>query len=426
MPGGLLQLTIVGEQNKYLTGHPKMTYFKYGYCQHTNFSMESIPQVFDGTIDFGQKVSATITRNGDLISDMMLEINIPSLTPIVDDDLNVYRVNWVNGIAYRIIEYVSIEIGGTEIDRHTGDWLYLKHELELSNTEKQKRNQLVHMENYFVFDDSKPLKCYVPLQFWFTKEIGNAIPLVSLQYHDVKIHVKFRNFEECVVVEKLVDFTPTTNNSTPQTQSTSISPTKVSLSGVKLYCDYIFLDKQERKWFAQTTHRYLIEQVQYNGVDHITSNEHKLQLNFNHPCKELVWYTTLSNKTQQNDWLNFGKSQNELNQYGSLPNDQLLDSATLFLNGHERISKRDADYFRLVTSNQYHSGQFDNYVYCYPFSLFPEKMQPSGALNFSIIDNAFMLFKNTKSDVEHDVHMYAINYNLLIVTQGMAGLAFSN
>lgn len=426
MPGGLLQLTITGEQNKFLTGNPKMTYFKYGYCQHTNFAMESISQVFDGTIDFGQKVSTTITRNGDLVSGMMLEITLPELPSLVENS-QTFRVNWVNAIGYYLIEYISLEIGGTEIDRHTGEWLYLQHQLELPLTKKKLRDELVHHQEFTVIEDSSKLKCYVPLQFWFSKEIGNAIPLVSLQYHDVKVHVKFRDFEKCVIVEKIVNYTSSSTNCIePESIEATRLPPPVSIQDAKLYCDYIFLDKQERKWFAQTTHRYLIEQLQYNGVEHIVSSEHKLQLVFNHPCKELIWYSTLANSTQKNDWLNFSKTPNTLNNYGSSPKNDILQTATLFLNGHERLSPRDAAYFRLVNAEQFHSGVPDNYVYSYPFSLFPEKMQPSGVLNFSMIDNAFMTFTNSPDILEHDVHMFAKNYNILIITQGMAGLAFSN
>jgi len=425
MPGGLLQLTITGEQNKYLTGDPKMTYFKYGYCQYTNFAMESIEQVLDGTIDFGQRVSATLARNGDLVSGLTLEVVLPAL-PKIQDGQNQFLVNWVNAVGYYLIESISIEIGGTEIVRHSGEWLYVQHELLKTETQKHLSNTLVHNKPYFVFEESKEIKCYIPLSFWFTKEIGNALPLVSLQNHDVKVHVSFRDFTKCVIVEKLINYTPNNTTTEPVITTTSTPPTKVSIKSAKLYCDYIFLDKQERKWFAQTSHRYLVEQVQFNGIERVSSKDHKMSLQFNHPCKELVWYATRKHKTQENDWLNFGKTDNQMNQYGSKPENDILDTATLFLNGHERISPRDATYFRLVTTGQHHTGYPNNYIYCYPLSLFPEKLQPSGALNFSIIDNAFMSFTdNSGNSVEHDIHMYA-NYNILIVTQGMGGLAFSN
>ena len=260
MPGGLLQLTITGEQNKYLTGDPKMTFFKYGYCQHTNFAMESIEQLFDGTIDFNQRITATIARNGDLVSGMTLEIVLPAL-PVITDGLNQYRVNWVNAIGYYIIESLTLEIGGTEIVRQSGEWLYLQHELLKTETQKRLTNKLVQNKTYVVFEDSKETKCYIPLSFWFTKEIGNALPLVSLQSHDVKVHLKLRDFHKCVIVEKIVDYTPTTNSTEPIVSTTQEKPPKIPITSAKLYCDYIFLDKQERKWFAQTTHRYLIEQI---------------------------------------------------------------------------------------------------------------------------------------------------------------------
>jgi len=436
MPGGLLQLTVVGTQNKYLTGKPNMTYFKYGYCQHTNFACESINQTFDGTVDFGQKITTKISRHGDLVSNMILEINLPKLTNITeekDGQTSVHRVNWVNGIGYRIIDYISIDIGGTEIDRHTGEFLYLQHELTLTNSKKKNQDLMVGLSDTFTFSDEDNFnekRLYIPLKFWFTKEIGNSIPLVALQYHDVTVHVKFKSFHECVITEKMINYNYEFSNSNAEIDIVSVQacenlPEVQHIISAELFCDYIFLDKQERKWFAQTTHRFLIEQVQENSQSFSNSETYKFHLNFNHPCKELIWYSTLQDSNKNNDWLNFGRYQNELNVYKSSNKDDILKMITLYLNGHERLSTRSSDYYKLVHCNQYHTGFPRNNIYSFPFSLVPEKLQPSGSLNFSELDDVFFTF-TTNSTESHTTNMYAINYNILIVTQGMGGLAYSN
>jgi hypothetical protein len=424
MPGGLLQLTVIGKQNEYLSGKPSMTYFKYGYCQHTNFATEAISQSFDGNIDFGKKVTATISRNGDLVNDMILQINLPRLNVLSDkkDNGDNYKVNWVNCIGYRMIEYISLEIGGTEIDRHSGEWLYLNSELSLTDTQKRINNTITHNKLFQVFETSKDIQCYIPLKFWFCKEIGAAIPLVALQYHEIKVHIKFKSFHDCIIVEKEI------NIDTGLITKTQEKPKHQRIINAQLLCNYIFLDKTERKWFSKNTHKYLIEQVQYNGVDSISSNEYKLHLDFNHPCKELIWYATLTQNNQTNDWLNFSKITNYGNTYGSSPNSEIIEKATLFLNGHERMEERDSGYFRLTNVLQFHSGCPNNYIYSYPLSLFPEKLQPSGVLNFSVLDEAFLLFKYNKNHTipEHNIHVYSKNYNILVISQGMGGLSFHN
>ena len=422
MPGGLIQLTVTGKQNKVLTGQPTMTYFKYSYNQHTNFACESIAQHFNGQVNFGQNVNATISRNGDLITNMTLEVVLPNVNNKNSNASNVVT-NWANAIGHRIIKSISIEIGGQEIDRHTGEWLEINSELTLSESQKKAYFRMVgKKEFYYIQDTNQSTIIYIPFQFWFCKESGLALPLVALQHHDVKVHVQFRNLEECITSHKINTDGSVEEN--PNVQFTS----DISIISARILCDYVYLDVCERKWYAQHSHKYLIEQVQYNGTEGtITSGESKIYLDFNHPCKELIWYTTRSSTTHKNDWLNMGKTDNtEQYLWGPNSNDDILDSVTLYLNGHERVEERNAVYFRMVNALTYHTANPNNYIYTYSFALHPEQTDPSGALNFSLIDEAMLRLKtNISTNESYNIHAYAKNYNMLIVTQGMGGLAFN-
>ena len=424
MPGGLIQLSVTGKQNNVLTGQPTMTYFKYAYKQHTNFACESIAQTFNGKVDFGKKVSATISRNGDLITNMILEVILPDVNfnrNNQNSEGDTTLINWVNGIGHRIIEYVEIEIGGQVIDRHTGDWLEINSELTLKESHKKAYYKMIgKQEFYHITKTDQSISLYIPFQFWFCKESGLALPLVALQHHDVKINIKFRQLSDLITKQIIkTDGTVSEGNDEPEPN--------VSISKSRILCDYVYLDVCERKWYAQHSHKYLIEQVQYNGNSLTTSNENKIFLDFSHPCKELIWFTRRSNSTHKNDWLNFGKTDNvDKYSWGSNSNDDIMKSLTLYLNGHERIEERRAEYFRLVNAFTYHTRIPDNYVYTYSFSLHPENTNPSGSLNFTQINEAFLHIKTHDISSPYELHVYAKNHNMLIITQGMGGVVFTN
>jgi len=428
MPGGLIQLTVTGKQNKVLTGQPEMTYFKYAYKQHTNFACESIAQTFDGKVDFGNKISSKITRNGDLVTNMTLEITLPdvrSMTDSVNSDGSTTIVNWVNAIGHRIIENISIEIGGQFIDRHTGEWLELNSELTMKEGQKQAYYKMVKKEEfYYIRDVDQQVVVYIPFQFWFCRETGLALPLVALQYHDVKVNISLRKLNECINYhDRKVDGTyrATLPEYVPRPDLG-----RISITNARLLCDYVYLDVCERKWYAQHSHKYLIEQIQYNGSEGvITSSDYKQFLDFNHACKELIWYLERTDKTHPNDWLNFSRIDNtDKYSWGSPSNADIMKSMKLYLNGIERVEERSADYFRLVNSFSYHTRNPNNYIYSYSFALHPEKINPSGALNFSQIDEVFLHLKN-HSNFNYTLHTYAKNYNMLVITQGMGGLVFN-
>jgi hypothetical protein len=301
-----MQLVAYGAQDVYLTGNPQITFFKVVYRRHTNFSMESIEQTFNGTADFGKRVTCTISRNGDLIHRVYLQVTLPLVECPASDDYNKsYCFRWVNYVGHILIRNVEVEIGGQRIDKQYGDWLNIWNELTQEPGHQIGYDNMVG--NTFALtgtalDKAEATTLYVPFQFWFCRNPGLSLPLIALQYHEVKIILEFRQKNETYVTAD-----PLGNcgiNIDSKSDSLFCVP---SLEAASLYVDYIYLDTDERRRFAQVSHEYLIEQLQFTGDESITSQNVKVKLNFNHPVKELVWVIQRDSVIQlgMNQWNNY-------------------------------------------------------------------------------------------------------------------------
>merc|ERR1711871_122622 len=303
MGGGLMQLVAYGAQDVYLTGNPQITFWKVTYRRHTNFAMESIEQTFNGQADFGRRVQCTVSRNGDLAYRTYLQVTLPEINQSVASG-DVYA-RWLDCPGEQLIQMVEVEIGGQRIDRQYGDWMHIWNQLTLTSEQEDGYNkmignttQLTYLTDPMFADVATACgganipeavcaprnalpetTLYVPLQFWYCRNPGLALPLIALQYHEVKINLELRPLDECLwAVNEDLD-----------TGDKDTSAYNHSLVAASLYVDYVFLDTDERRRMAQNPHEYLIEQLQFTGDESIGSSSNKIKLNFNHPCKELVW-----------------------------------------------------------------------------------------------------------------------------------------
>ena len=301
MGGGLMQLVAYGAQDIYLTGNPQITFFKVVYRRHTNFSMEAIEQTFNGTADFGKRVTCTISRNGDLIHRVYLQVTLPA---VENGGVSSAYFRWVNYVGLFLIKAVEVEIGGQRIDKQYGDWLNIWNELTQEAGHQAGYDNMVGNSANLTgtaLSGTEATTLYVPLQFWFCRNPGLSLPLIALQYHEVKINVDFRPKNECYV---------STRSSMGGCGSGS-SQLDVfcvpSLEAASLYVDYIYLDTDERRRFAQVSHEYLIEQLQFTGDESTVNTNVKVKLNFNHPCKELIWVVQRDDvvKLNWNQWNNY-------------------------------------------------------------------------------------------------------------------------
>jgi hypothetical protein len=444
MGGGLLQLVAYGAQDAYLSGNPQITFWKGLYKRHTNFAMEPFRINFTGQPNWGTKQSAVIGRHADLLYSTYLEVVMPP----GDFNNDQYRGG------YNLIRYAELEIGGQLIDRLYGEWLFLWDCLSSSFQQGLKLHNMVGFnDDDFTYTVPAPVQCnvgngkpslptvlYVPLYFFFTKNPGAALPLIALQYHEVKINLLW-NKQEFIKA----DFTVTSDLPGPVQAA--------------IYIDYIYLDVEERRRMAQQSHEYLIEQTQFNEDKGVSSYSNRIDLTFNHPVKELVWVV------QPSSYVNCSlAAQWAGDRLKPFTYDQpAVYEQHLQINGQDRLDKRYGDYFSRVQPYQHHTGSFNvvksasdglpdlddedvmignqNGAYMYSFALRPEEHQPSGTCNFSRIDTATIVMNLSGAipvsdsyssgqlvdvDASWNVRVYAVNYNILRIMSGMAGLAYSN
>jgi len=432
MGGALVQLAAYGSQDVYLTTNPQITFFKAVYQRSTNFAMESIIQLIDGTINFGGNITVVVARNGDLLGNIVLQVALPDPKQYIVDPESYDYFGWISGIGNYLIKYVSIEIGAQQIDEQYGQWMDIWSELNLNASQYNGYSQMVGKNNnvWEPYDVSvEPgSRLFVPLQFWFCRNPGLAIPIIALQYHEIRLKLTFEKFEDIVVAVKDGEYKKVTLN--------GINP---QFTNFQMFNTYYYLDTVERRKFAQNAHEYLIEQIQsQSGNVQSLTGENNIRLNLNHPSKELVWVFNRNGTSAPNNDFSIG---NEIISNGTPAQFAPLYSFKLIINGTDRFKERPGEYFRLVQNYDHHTGIPSNYIYVYSFAIRPEEHQPSGTCNFSRIDSAQLNFflRNTSNSPgnldgqpQQDYNelpsytVYAPSYNVLRIMSGMAGLAYSN
>lgn len=458
MAGGLMQLVAYGAQDVYLTGQPKVTFFQAVYKRHTNFAMENIQQTVNGSAGSSGRVSVTIARNGDLVGNMYV-----ALTPAAFTSSNLTSNNsgfdtcW---LAERAIAAVELTIGGQRIDKHYQAWFRLYAECFLGESDKIAYGKMTSASALVTTSTGAP-RVYLPLLFFFNRNPGLYLPLIALQYHEVRLDFDLTNYYSSYF----------------------------GSNAVEVWANYVYLDTEERRRFAQKGHEYLIEQVQHTGGDTISSSSETssslVRLSFNHPVKELIWcyqnpstsastnlnamwnfstatanvnvtvspLTTASSGAMQlphvvgcphlfsNTLTTFSSSAATANAYWVEEGDRSLTATTgyevgplhqfkLVLNGQDRFKEQLGKYFNQYQPYLYHTGAPYTGIYVYSFALQPEEHQPTGTCNFSRIDNAQVaVWLKTASATNANYNlqkMFAVNYNILRIQSGMGGLAFSN
>ena len=282
-----MQLVAYGAQDVYLSGNPQITFFKVVYRRHTNFSVEPVQQTWNGAADFNRTVTCNINRNGDLITNMYVVVKLPARVA----NFGTYAWGFVNRLGHALIDNVRIEIGGSKIDEQYGDWLNIWYELTHKAGQENGYAKMIGNVPALTTMTTAAVdayQLYIPLQFWFNRNNGLALPLIALQYHDVRITLKFRDFGEVI------------------NYSGSVAPTaKLAMADSYLLIDYVYLDSEERKRFAQASHEYLIEQVQFTGSETLGVSNNKIRLNFNHPSKYLIWAPHISTFNTLNQWVSY-------------------------------------------------------------------------------------------------------------------------
>ena len=448
MTGGLMQVVSNrGSSDIYLTGNPHITLFKKVYRRHTHFAVESIEVIYDDTANISTNTrtfSVIIPKSGDLINQILFEIELPIIAS--------NNVSWVYGIGNAYIKKINISIGGQVIDTLYGDWMNIWGELTTSEGHRETYDEMVgNYSNLTVANRTGQgqraglpanvvQRVYVPLPFWFCRNIGQSIPLIALQNAEIKLDFEFRPFNELYIFTNA-------GGSDPEVTEAKIN--------ARLWIDYIFLDNDERRRFSQVAHEYLIEQLQWNGGYNVNSTNlsRPVEMQFNHPVKEIIWtnisntHNTVSssNTSGGNSWFNYSKTTLNYNNYDN----DTFTSGRIVLNGQDKLTPRNASYFRKVQNYEAHTNiprtpTFNynttnatthningaQYIYTYSFALSPEEHQPSGTCNFSKLDTTYLNLTYDSNDVtggkSYILNIYAVNYNIFRIQGGQGGIAYSN
>ena len=507
MPGGIMQLIFQGAQDIYLSGNPTMTFFKTVYKRHTQFGTEYITLPFDQIPTFTPtqmtKATCKIDRNADLLYDTYLTYDLPAIYTN-----NLIPFGWVEELGTRIIQEITIRVDGSQIDSQRGDFMKIFTDLNFNGTKKIQWLRCIGGESYMLNTGQNlsndintqnvainARRLYIPLLFWYCLNSGLSIPLIALQYNELYIDCTFSPLNELIRIgnppvspkQLFGDYQNSDFNISVRNYflANGFDQTNVFYyftqnnwkSNTNLLCNYIYLGDDERKMFAQTSHEYLITQVQFNLFQGLKAGPNYLETTFSHPVKEIIWVLTMDNLDQYNDWYNFtGLQTNRSFQYwqsqlkyynlqhfnepllgyikenftqfvnsvkaqsvDKLTQEQtqtyfgdyysIMQSAQPVFNNNDRMEIQEHDFYQNLQIFKYHSGYSKDGIYVLSFALNPEEFQPSGTQNFSRLDYQEFrvnIFNTYPIEQKFNCYMYAINYNVFRIIGGMGSTVFSN
>ena len=486
MVNGAIQLVAYGEQDVYLTSKPEITFFNAKYNRHTNFSRESIPQYFNLTPNFGNRVTAVLSKNGHMIGSIFLNVVLPAI-PATFNNVPVF-VAWSRKIGLALIKTAEFEIGGRIIDRQYGDWMNIWFEL---TRYRDVYKMIGDRPEIYEFTQGKPsYSVNIPLLFSFCREML-PLPIVGMYHSDIKVHIEFNpltdvllygptysvqvdknivnyNFGEYIsqvqanntVYMKYMSFDPITqnlnylkiNNNTNfvvtaglnssvigidtnystnivGAEKTYISKSStlsflqnLTLASACLYVDYYFLGDEEALKFSRVNVEILFEYLQSDTERILYNAANSINLGFIHPTKEIFFRA-------QPEYLIQGGLSDMFNYTdGILPSSKsVILQAGLLLNGKERVSVRPSNYFELLEVLRDHSRTPSPGIMVFSFAFAPEKYQPSGACNFSRIDDiSLQLVLSRSVSYANPAHLrvYGTSYNVLKIENGRTRVVF--
>ena len=447
--GGLLQLVATGKQDSFLTGNPQISFFKMVYRRHTNFATEAQPMYFDGTQNFGQRITCLIPRRGDLLGRVYLDVTLPLIK-----DTSGNELSYTNSVGHALIQEITFEVGEQEIDRQTGEWMEIWTQLSTPAGQRDALNEMIGRTELYNPPNIKPgsksegLRLLIPLQFYFCQNPGLYLPLLALQYHPIRINITLRPAQQLFWVEP-----PLIPDHTWKPACTVNVNCTTPIVNMMLWGEYIYLDVEERRKFVSTSHEYIIEQVQYTPPYSVTAQQATatIPVEFNHPIKEFIFVVQRDEMTNRNEWFNYSnlainepipsEGDYDVADYmnSNAPSDRmdLISSAKLLLDGYDRFEKRGPLYFRLQQPYERHTTTpVNSFIYNYSFALRPEDAQPTGTMNASRIDSIVWqiqmnpVLSNTclpeyKQRGNCHIVIYGHNYNVFRVINGFGGLLFT-
>ena len=428
MASGRVELASTGIQDSFITDSPQITFFQKQFKKHTQFALDTIDNGVDGTPSFGNRITCVIPRKGDLIKTIYLKVRLSTLYNVPIDDLDHCGCNisgiqgaadpqfgYTDSIGHAIVEHADLIIGGQLVQRITGEFMEIQSELFVSDSHQEglkytsgKMGTKLGLgpanDTYGVYGNF-PREFIMALPFYFNNNPSLAIPLCAIDKQEVEVHIKFRKLEDLYV-------TPVSD---PPFEAGG------SIESVSIPVEYAYLTPSEISFIKDQQTDYVITQLQIARTSmeaNLTKSYYKLH--FTNPVKEMFFIVqTRDTSRLENDHFNYSNSDD--------PSGDHVESINLMFNGEDRISEKiaTANYLRFIQPMTHHSRTPTRRIYSYSFALKPENSEPSGQVNMSRILNQ-VLTVNTKPCTKlRDVRIYAVNYNILRIQHGLAGVIFN-
>ena len=452
--GALTQLAAIGEQDKdMISTEPEHSVFQQVPSKINNFVKATTTSYSLGSSTWGTNLNFQVKKDGDMLSSAYLVIELPeinknSLSSQVADLTN-YRVRWADYLGYAILESAKLKINGQLIEEVTGDYCQIYTDLY---EKEYNKICLLGMDPTLITPQNKVNSTflYIPLKFWFAENINKALPLIALQYSNVEFDIKLRKWEDIVQVL----YEETDADGTKGFIHSNYKLPVQNIKDVRLDCSMLFLDTEDRKRVAQSEHKYLITQTQ--RVSNSVSQGKNIELNFNHPVREMFFYLQNNYMKENQELFNFSSKMDyptsamfsktgfKFNNFEAAFKNHFLDKARIMVNSYPRVDWKDYKYFYYLQNYEHYRSKTEHLFYMFSFSANPKYKDPMGSLNFSRVDNSQLQFTLNDVNIEDfksflpteleskasasnfDMTVYGINYNNLIIKNGLGGLQYNN
>jgi hypothetical protein len=399
MVAGTLQLQARGIQDVYLTKDPEINVFQYHYFRYVNFANDVYKLPLHDPAKFGSKTHIVIPKKGHLLSKLYLQLRLP---PIVKNG-GEYAC-WSDAIGYSIFNGpIELQIGGVVVDKLYPVGLDIMNELTVQSSELGHNRMILKSDIWRsnIYNATKTVDLMIPLDFWFTKHYSMALPLLSMTSQEIQINFNFADFSKVINYD-------------------GFDPVRVEILDSNIFAEYIMLDDIVLDNFQRQKHQYVITQMVYNGDDTIPpgKNLFTTKINFNNPCKELLFCCVDQNNYDNNNYFNYSRRSDETS---------LITEASLLLDGKHRYDNFLPEYiFRDYFPNIVHSVVPTKHFYVMPFALKPEDEQPTGSINMGRFDEVLLNLKLRDNNPECKLYVFGIMYNIITIENGVLTFEFVN
>ena len=432
--GALTAQAAKGAQDIILTYNPSKTFWKSCYRKHTNFQREPIELTFQGAVDWGRRLQVNVTRNGDMISRGFLVVDISALVDNrtdADTDPNGKNVvYWTNALGFAMLECIELQIGGYTFDTQYGEWLMIHEELD-TPAGKELGSAIGDFQNItdLVVWSRQTNVMYIPLKFWYMLYRDYSLPLIAIQYHEVKLNFKLRPQADLIVVSAQDPSNP--NGPAIIVPINSLAseyrPSGGTINDAFLLHEYVYLDNRERYLFASHDQTYLMHEVQFTGSDQKgeTRDFHQYILRFNHPIKMFAVLIQRDEVVEGET----GNGRKEYFNYSALDvpgGADPLVRMTLSLNAQNIMKPRGPHWWRIIEARYSYNKVPTRYIYPMSFALKPFDKNPSGSINFSRIDERTLLMDTLTGMGSGLTRVYAWSINKIKISGGMVGKQFAS